>query len=645
MSQASQVAIAGPSALVTPQSTTKTHQHNIPRFLLKLYEILNDPANENLIKWSDAGDSFYIYNQERFAREVLGKWFKHQNFSSFVRQLNLYGFRKISALQQGLLRMDNETEHIQFAHPYFHRGQPDLLALIQRKRHPPNHVEDSALGLLQAPPSQDGQGQTQAVDVRSIVEGISTIRRQQQAISADLSALKQSNDALWKEAIEARERHAKHEDTINRILKFLAGLFGRVMQGHNNDQLHSDAKPTPPRRLLIGDGRTSHGEGGDHFGAEFEGNSDAGSRAHSPFSVASERFASIETPGASNASPTLTANEVAESKSPPKPVKYELHDVQPMNPPTTLPAAAPQTFTAGPATTLPAAVDQTAASPDAMWQAALHQMMSSPSHFQRVMQTFANAQPYNIPADPSTGLGVPGSLPPAALSAQQLTYPALAYAAQSSQPQSHPVIPASSSNPNIIHDPLFLASAPVPAPAPGPQDAALLANSNRMNKAYQDASEINADMDALQSNIHSLIRDMGLDPNNPSFPSVETSTGSALPTGSSSGGLSDHEPWSFDSWLNQVNSTGLPDLGYPASPGKAGGDPSGEDFSAFLDIPAFDTAPPSAAAAASAPATTAASTSASAPAPVSPSGVKRKLDAADVLEAPPGGGPSRKKRG
>ena len=77
MSQTSQVALAGSSALVNPQSTTPKSQHNIPRFLLKLYElvvflyvclsspnsvlprILSDPTNENLIKWSDAGDSFY----------------------------------------------------------------------------------------------------------------------------------------------------------------------------------------------------------------------------------------------------------------------------------------------------------------------------------------------------------------------------------------------------------------------------------------------------------------------------------------------------------------------------------------------------------------------------------------------------------
>ncbi|KAJ2985727.1 hypothetical protein NUW54_g10055 [Trametes sanguinea] len=285
MSQANQVAIAGPSALAEPPRPVRNGQHNIPRFLLKLYEIINDPANEELIKWSEAGDSFYIYHQERFAREVLGKWFKHQNFSSFVRQLNLYGFRKISALQQGLLRMDHDNETIQFAHPYFHRGQPDLLALIQRKRHPPSHTqaEEAAAGLLQA--SQEGKLDGQAVDVRSIVDGIAAIRRQQQAIAADLGALKQSNDALWKEAIEARQRHAKHEDTINRILKFLAGLFGRVMQGHNREQLNGDGQAPPRRqRLMIGDGRPSHSEGGEYF-ADLDAHSDAGSRAQSPFSV------------------------------------------------------------------------------------------------------------------------------------------------------------------------------------------------------------------------------------------------------------------------------------------------------------------------------------------------------------------------
>ncbi|KIL55092.1 hypothetical protein M378DRAFT_44572, partial [Amanita muscaria Koide BX008] len=61
-------------------------------------------------------------------------WFKHQHFSAFVRQLNLYGFHKIPHLQQGDLRSDTDTEFWNFAHPDFIRGHPELLLRIWRKK-------------------------------------------------------------------------------------------------------------------------------------------------------------------------------------------------------------------------------------------------------------------------------------------------------------------------------------------------------------------------------------------------------------------------------------------------------------------------------------------------------------------------------
>ncbi|KAI0763706.1 hypothetical protein BC629DRAFT_1596904 [Irpex lacteus] len=175
---------------------SKAAQKVVPPFLQKLYEIVNDPKNHELIRWSDNGDSFYVLNHERFAREVLGRWFKHQKFTSFVRQLNMYGFHKIPHLQQGVLKSENDTEPWHFEHPHFHRGQPDLLCLIQRKKQSPHG---------------------QVLDINSIMNGISAIKRHQQAISADLNELKSSNQHLWQEALAARERHKKHQDTINRI--------------------------------------------------------------------------------------------------------------------------------------------------------------------------------------------------------------------------------------------------------------------------------------------------------------------------------------------------------------------------------------------------------------------------------------------
>ncbi|ETW86286.1 hypothetical protein HETIRDRAFT_242938, partial [Heterobasidion irregulare TC 32-1] len=183
----------------------------VPQFLQKLYEIVNDPSNNDMIRWSDNGDSFVVLDHERLSREVLGRWFKHQKFASFVRQLNMYGFHKIPHLQQGVLKSDSDTEIWNFEHPHFHRGQPDLLCFIQRKKQAAQGgaPEDAIL-----------------LDMNSIVSGIAAVKRHQQAISAELNELKTSNQHLWQEALAARERHKAHQDTINRILKFLASVFG-----------------------------------------------------------------------------------------------------------------------------------------------------------------------------------------------------------------------------------------------------------------------------------------------------------------------------------------------------------------------------------------------------------------------------------
>lgn len=47
--------------------------------------------------WSPVGDNFVVKNVEKFASTILPQYFKHSNFSSFARQLNFYGFRKLKA--------------------------------------------------------------------------------------------------------------------------------------------------------------------------------------------------------------------------------------------------------------------------------------------------------------------------------------------------------------------------------------------------------------------------------------------------------------------------------------------------------------------------------------------------------------------
>ncbi|KAF8800521.1 hypothetical protein BYT27DRAFT_7227447 [Phlegmacium glaucopus] len=255
MTSEHQVALARAHRMPAPSNhISRTARQVVPAFLQKLYEMVNDPNNAELIRWSDAGDSFFVLDHERFAHEVLGRWFKHRNFSSFVRQLNMYGFHKIPHLQQGVLKSDTETEFWNFAHANFHRGQPDLLCLIQRKKQMPQPGDEGSIDLPGAiafggalPASgaavgtiANGAGGTagpqnsnatlssgQILDIHSIANGITAIKRHQTTISSELSELKRSNQLLWQDALTARARQQKQQDTINRIVKFLAGVFGQ----------------------------------------------------------------------------------------------------------------------------------------------------------------------------------------------------------------------------------------------------------------------------------------------------------------------------------------------------------------------------------------------------------------------------------
>ncbi|KAG2612357.1 hypothetical protein PVAP13_4KG279210 [Panicum virgatum] len=98
----------------------------VPPFVAKTFELVEDPAtgksgNPDCVSWGAARNSFVVRDPHAFAAELLPRRFKHANFSTFLRQLSTYGFRKVSP--------DRE-----FAHADFLAGQRHLLANIRRRR-------------------------------------------------------------------------------------------------------------------------------------------------------------------------------------------------------------------------------------------------------------------------------------------------------------------------------------------------------------------------------------------------------------------------------------------------------------------------------------------------------------------------------
>jgi len=74
-----------------PPAAEAAGQRSLPTpFLTKTYQLVDEPAVDDVISWSEDGSTFVVWRPAEFARDLLPKYFKHNNFSSFVRQLNTY---------------------------------------------------------------------------------------------------------------------------------------------------------------------------------------------------------------------------------------------------------------------------------------------------------------------------------------------------------------------------------------------------------------------------------------------------------------------------------------------------------------------------------------------------------------------------
>lgn len=105
-------------------------------FIHKLYNMLEDASIQHLIAWSPSNESFVVAPTGEFSK-VLSQYFKHTNISSFVRQLNMYGFHKVNdVFHTGA--PDSTLWEFKHGNGSFKRG--DLVGLREIKRRASRHA-------------------------------------------------------------------------------------------------------------------------------------------------------------------------------------------------------------------------------------------------------------------------------------------------------------------------------------------------------------------------------------------------------------------------------------------------------------------------------------------------------------------------
>ncbi|KEH31081.1 putative transcription factor HSF-type-DNA-binding family [Medicago truncatula] len=99
-------------------------------FLLKTYDLVEQGIEGEdgikIVSWNEEGNGFVVWSPAEFSELTLPKYFKHNNFSSFIRQLNTYGFKKIS------------SKRWEFQHEKFQKGCRHMLVEISRKKCEPS---------------------------------------------------------------------------------------------------------------------------------------------------------------------------------------------------------------------------------------------------------------------------------------------------------------------------------------------------------------------------------------------------------------------------------------------------------------------------------------------------------------------------
>ncbi|KAL6861025.1 hypothetical protein J3F83DRAFT_229015 [Trichoderma novae-zelandiae] len=282
----------------------------IPPFVQKLSSFLEERKNEDLIRWSEKGDSFIVLDEDEFAKTLIPELFKHNNYASFVRQLNMYGFHKCVGLSDNSMRASERKNKSpsEYSNPYFRRGHPNLLWLINKPKsggkskkgnkgqdgdgdseedgspqeiasHPGAPVANTTGRSLPAVVGAETQPLPKK-EMALIKEELQKVREQQKLILGAINRLQRNNNDLYNQAIMFQSQHDRHQNSINAILNFLANVFRKTLEDQGASQNVTDIISS----LMANQSQQPQHQGsvvdlGDFFQAQGDGPNQVGAAA------------------------------------------------------------------------------------------------------------------------------------------------------------------------------------------------------------------------------------------------------------------------------------------------------------------------------------------------------------------------------
>lgn len=184
------MALSSTAGAAASEPAVPKQTRSVAPFLIKLFDILSKAGHEQYISWARDGNTVLVSDPDGFAGHVLPKYFKHSNFRSFMRQLNIYGFAWSCS--------DAIAGSIVFHHPSFVQGRWDLLAgnfrregKMQRKRGRESPDGQKAAHSHKATYAQDKDRSSAAVEHQNV----RAVQQEVHQLDASLRDVMRTTDA------------------------------------------------------------------------------------------------------------------------------------------------------------------------------------------------------------------------------------------------------------------------------------------------------------------------------------------------------------------------------------------------------------------------------------------------------------------